>query len=136
MADTSPTQTSTGGPCSLIALCHPSRQAHVSYSFLPNLLADYFLSLSPPSSAAPSNFSAANPQALSLDLARAVLPQTRYGLTLNPQFTRLDGFANTTHAGELTVFALARVPLLHSRPANPSTPFMYIIARGRDVSST
>ncbi|GAA6018861.1 hypothetical protein JCM10207_000266 [Rhodosporidiobolus poonsookiae] len=123
------------GPCSLIALCNvlilrsqlviPPTKRSVSYSFLSNLLADYFLSLSPPSSAAPPDSSAATSPALSLDSALAILPQTRYGLTLNPQFTRIDGFANTTHAGELALFALARVPLLHGWLADPSTPEVF-----------
>ncbi|GAA5916334.1 hypothetical protein JCM6882_001084 [Rhodosporidiobolus microsporus] len=128
------------GPCSLIALCNililrsdlviaPGRES-VSYSYLSTLLADYFLRVtqSTPSSSG-SN--------LSLEAALSILPQTRYGLTLNPRFDSIDGFsppssttsssssspaAAATSQGELSLFALARVPLLHGWLADPSLP--------------
>lgn len=112
------------GPCSLIALCNililrndlhiPSGRESVTYSYLSNLLADYFLSL-PTTTATPP---------MSLSSVLSILPQTRYGLNLNPRFDRIDGFSSssseTETAGELALFALAGIPLLHGWLADPS----------------
>ncbi|GAA5865714.1 hypothetical protein JCM3774_004977 [Rhodotorula dairenensis] len=125
------------GPCSLIALCNililrndlhiPPGRESVTYSYLSNRLADYFLSLDPlaPSSSTSSQFS--------LSSVLSILPQTRYGLNLNPRFDRIDGFSCSSSsggdassdsapaaAGELALFALARIPLLHGWLADPS----------------
>ncbi|GAA5997830.1 hypothetical protein JCM11641_003365, partial [Rhodosporidiobolus odoratus] len=99
------------GPCSLIALCNililrsaltlPSHLSTVTYSLLSALLADYFLSL--------PSFSSA----LSLDAALSILPTTRSGLTLNPRFSAIDAFSGAGEAGELALFELAQIPLLH-----------------------
>ncbi|GAA5847683.1 hypothetical protein JCM11251_002953, partial [Rhodosporidiobolus azoricus] len=122
------------GPCSLIALCNilvlrndltlaPGRES-VSYSYLSTLLADYFLRVTSGGAAS-----------LSLEAALEILPQTRYGLTLNPRFDRIDGFAPPSSSssssaspgeaspdeqGELSLFRLAHVPLLHGWLADPS----------------
>ncbi|GAA5921337.1 hypothetical protein JCM3775_003000 [Rhodotorula graminis] len=126
------------GPCSLIALCNililrgdldvaPGRTS-VTYSYLSNLLADYFLRASSSSAATPSGHE------LSLEAALSILPQTRYGLNLNPRFDRIDGFASppsssssaaATSSGELALFALARIPLLHGWLADPAEPEAY-----------
>ncbi|BGP14246.1 hypothetical protein JCM10213_005863 [Rhodosporidiobolus nylandii] len=133
------------GPCSLIALCNilllrssltlPSHLTSVTYSTLSALLADYFLSLSPlpsPSTTSPPSSSSAVAQPLSLDAALSILPSTRHGLTLNPCFDSVSSFAppasssssssstSSSSAGELSLFALARVPLLHGWLADPS----------------
>ncbi|GAA5834794.1 hypothetical protein JCM9279_007108 [Rhodotorula babjevae] len=128
------------GPCSLIAMCNvlilrgdldiaPGRTS-VTYSYLSNLLADYFLrATSSPSSSTASS----SGHELSLEAALSILPQTRYGLNLNPRFDRIDGFAappptsssSSTSSGELALFALARIPLLHGWLADPADPEAY-----------
>ncbi|GEM12630.1 DUF544 family protein [Rhodotorula toruloides] len=123
------------GPCSLIALCNililrndlhiaPGRTS-VTYSHLSNLLADYFLRVTSTSSADSPSLSTE----LSLTAALSILPQTRYGLNLNPRFDRIDGFStssssssSTSGKGELALFALAGIPLLHGWLADPSDP--------------
>ncbi|GAA6040695.1 hypothetical protein JCM8097_000879 [Rhodosporidiobolus ruineniae] len=128
------------GPCSLIALCNvlilrndlqlaPGRET-VTYSYLASLLGDYFLrvSTSPSSTSAPTSLPEQLEQEpnLSLEAALEILPSTRYGLTLNPRFDRIDGFTHPSgstsgkEAGELALFALARVPLLHGWLVSPS----------------
>ena len=64
---------------------------------------------------------------MSLSSVLSILPQTRYGLNLNPRFDRIDGFSSSsssssteTETGELALFALARIPLLHGWLADPS----------------
>ncbi|GAA6055981.1 hypothetical protein JCM3770_000760 [Rhodotorula araucariae] len=119
------------GPCSLIALCNililrndliiaPGRTS-VAYSHLSNLLVDYFLR------ATSSGTSPQNPGTeLSLEAVLSILPQTRYGLNLNPCFDRIDGFAASSPSkGELALFSLARIPLLHGWLADPAAPETY-----------
>jgi hypothetical protein len=97
----------------------PSGREFVTYSYLSNLLADYFLSLPATTNAPPT---------MSLSSVLSILPQTRYGLHLNPRFDRIDGFSSasssateeTEPAGELALFALARISLLHGWLADPS----------------
>ncbi|GAA5917316.1 hypothetical protein JCM8208_005011 [Rhodotorula glutinis] len=136
------------GPCSLIALCNililrgdldvaPGRTT-VTYSYLSNLLADYFLR----ATSSPSSTSASSSgHELSLEAALSILPQTRYGLNLNPRFDRIDGFASppsssalsaATSSGELALFALARIPLLHGWLADPAEPEAYEALVGAD----
>ncbi|GAA6062238.1 hypothetical protein JCM10212_000817 [Sporobolomyces blumeae] len=127
-------QQNRNGPCSLIALCNvlilrndlhiASGRDRVTYSYLSALLADYFLRVtSMPSAPATSNEDRP-PQSqsqMSLEAALSTLPQTRYGLNLNPQFSRIDGFTSSTESGqgELALFSLARIPLLHGWIADP-----------------
>ncbi|BGO98022.1 Ubiquitin carboxyl-terminal hydrolase MIY1 [Rhodotorula toruloides] len=131
------------GPCSLIALCNililrndlhiaPGRTS-VTYSHLSNLLADYFLRVTSSPSANPSSPSTE----LSLTAALSILPQTRYGLNLNPRFDRIDGFSTSTSSsasgkGELALFALAGIPLLHGWLADPSDPETYDVLVGSE----
>lgn len=96
----------------------------VTYSHLSNLLADYFLRRT----SASTNPSTSSTE-LSLTVALSILPQTRYGLNLNPRFDRIDGFSTSSSAsvsasgkGELALFALAGIPLLHGWLADPSEP--------------
>ncbi|GAA5976746.1 hypothetical protein JCM10908_005616 [Rhodotorula pacifica] len=140
------------GPCSLIALCNililrndlhlPRGRDSVTYSYLSNLLADYFLSQQP-AAPPPSSYSSleekVSPPQLSLSAVLSILPQTRYGLNLNPRFDRIDGFSSSSTiattdggvsaapstsgsggGGELALFSLARIPLLHGWLADPS----------------
>ncbi|GAA5998666.1 MINDY family deubiquitinase [Rhodotorula paludigena] len=138
------------GPCSLIALCNvlilrndldiaPGRTS-VTYSYLSNLLADYFLRMttSVPASS-PSTAGTAPPATpsteLSLSAALSILPQTRYGLNLDPRFDRIDGFTSSSSgagAGELALFSLARIPLLHGWLADPSDAETYAALVGAE----
>ncbi|BGP30407.1 hypothetical protein JCM10296v2_002161 [Rhodotorula toruloides] len=131
------------GPCSLIALCNililrndlhiaPGRTS-VTYSHLSNLLADYFLRITSSPSTNPSSPSSE----LSLTAALSTLPQTRYGLNLNPRFDRIDGFSTSSSSsapgkGELALFALAGIPLLHGWLADPSDPETYDVLVGSE----
>ncbi|BGO89920.1 hypothetical protein JCM10020v2_001554 [Rhodotorula toruloides] len=130
------------GPCSLIALCnililrndlHIAGRTSVTYSHLSNLLADYFLRVTSSPSSNPSSPSTE----LSLTAALSILPQTRYGLNLNPRFDRIDGFSTSTSSsasgkGELALFALADIPLLHGWLADPSDPETYDVLVGSE----
>lgn len=105
----------------------------VTYSHLSNLLADYFLRVTSSPSSNPSSPSTE----LSLTAALSILPQTRYGLNLNPRFDRIDGFSTSTSSsasgkGELALFALADIPLLHGWLADPSDPETYDVLVGSE----
>ncbi|GAA5984961.1 hypothetical protein JCM5350_000079 [Sporobolomyces pararoseus] len=136
-------QQNRNGPCSLIALCNvlilrndlhiPPGRDRVTYSYLSTLLADYFLRITSTSSVPPSpaveqstTQSSFAPQSstrqLSLEAALSILPQTQFGLNLNPQFLRVDGFTSSPSSGEgeLALFSLAQIPLLHGWIADPS----------------
>ncbi|GAA5910122.1 hypothetical protein JCM5296_001964 [Sporobolomyces johnsonii] len=132
-------QQNRNGPCSLIALCNililrnsihiaPGRDS-VTYSFLSNLLADYFLRITTttPSSEVPLTPTSATTTQLSLEAALSILPSTQSGLNLNPQFSRIDGFVSTpsSGAGELALFSLAQIPLLHGWLADPGDQETY-----------
>ncbi|GAA5898823.1 uncharacterized protein JCM6883_003437 [Sporobolomyces salmoneus] len=146
-------QQNRNGPCSLIALCNvlilrndlhiPPGRDRVTYSYLSTLLADYFLRISSTSSSSapspaliqPSEASLGPPpsssQQLSLEAALSILPHTQYGLNLNPQFTRIDGFtsSSTSGQGELALFSLAQIPLLHGWIADPADEEPYEVLR-------
>ncbi|GAA5932408.1 MINDY family deubiquitinase [Sporobolomyces koalae] len=132
-------QQNRNGPCSLIALCNvlilrddlhiPPGRDRVTYSYLSTLLADFFLRITstspvPPVSAVPENDPTlqSNARQLSLEAALSILPQTRYGLNLNPQFSRIDGFTTSASSGqgELALFSLAQIPLLNGWIADPA----------------
>ncbi|KAK4703028.1 ubiquitin carboxyl-terminal hydrolase MINDY-1/2, partial [Phenoliferia sp. Uapishka_3] len=115
------------GPCSLIALCNililrgdilitPPHRPSVSYSYLSSLFADYLLRSSP---------TAGGNADSDLVAALEILPTTRYGLNLNPRFGSIDGFrppenSNSASAtGELALFSLSKVPLLHGWVVDP-----------------
>lgn len=102
----------------------PPGRKSVSYSYLSNLLADYFLShtrQTPSIASGPDDH---------LSSVLSILPQTRHGINLNPCFDRIDGFASNPPCGsdspsvvrapELALFGLASIPLLHGWVADPS----------------
>lgn len=126
------------GPCSLLALCTsplspsslsillrhagnilllrsqitiPASRSSVTYTYLSSLLADYLLNASPSQSTHAS-----------LSSALSILPSTRYGLSLNPKFGT-SGFkpSSTTGAGELSLFSLANVELVHGWLVEPTS---------------
>ncbi|KAL8280292.1 hypothetical protein RQP46_007209 [Phenoliferia psychrophenolica] len=111
------------GPCSLIALCNililrgdilitPPHRPSVSYSYLSSLFADYLLRVLPSSSSSPDT---------DLSAALEILPTTRYGLSLNPRFGSIDGFRppESGSAGELALFSLSKIDLLHGWVVDP-----------------
>lgn len=63
----------------------------------------------------------------SLSSALSILPTTQFGLNLNPRFGSIDGFRNSSftstteseESGELALYRLARVPLLHGWVVDP-----------------
>lgn len=109
------------GPCSLVALCNtlilrgdihitapPSRQT-VTYDELSSLVANFLLS-------------SERAQSGSMSAALSVLPSTRYGLEVNPRFGSIDGFRESSSAtGELALFQLSGVPLVHGWVADPQS---------------
>ncbi|KAL4402642.1 K48-linked deubiquitinase [Malassezia pachydermatis] len=116
------------GPCSLIALCNllllekqlhitpPDRPA-VSYAYLSDLLTDYIMECSN---------GALDPSALSLVLS--TLPKMLKGFQVDVFFDAPDKFGSDTGAassGELTLFRVARVPLLHGWIADPTDSSTY-----------
>lgn len=82
----------------------PASRLTVSYSILAGLVADYLLK----TGGDPSQ----------LESVLEVLPGTRFGLTLNPRFGHVDGFQHSGQ-GELALFRLSKVPLLHGWVPDP-----------------
>lgn len=101
----------------------------VTYSYLSTLLANYFLQITSSSSVPPSPALTHLPSTrqLSLEAALSILPQTRVGLNLNPQFTKIDGFTSSPSSGEgeLALFSLAQIPLLHGWLGDPADEETY-----------
>lgn len=130
------------GPCSLLALCAylqmpnewpltsscagnililrheifiPHRLEYVTYSDLSNIIADYLLAHPSPR--------------LSLERALKVLPTTQYGLSLNPRFGSIDGFAPlfpatdaegpAKESDEVLLFAACGIQLVHGWLPDP-----------------
>lgn len=129
------------GPCSLIALCNilllrdelhitPEDRPAVSYEYLSALLADHLLgaiSARPPTDAG----------ALDLGAALSILPRTQRGLDVNMRFGAHDAFATEEGGalppngegrngqGELALFKLCGVPLVHGWLADPADQETY-----------
>lgn len=122
-----PSRVSTGNILILRGdiLINPPHRPSVSYSYLSSLVGDYLLRLL-------SSSSSDDPDR-ALSAALEILPSTRYGLNLNPRFASIDGFRPTTTSattspsqgaegsvtGELALFALSKVPLLHGWVVDP-----------------
>ena len=85
----------------------PHSRTSVSYTHLSSLVADYLVHHLTPTSP------------LSLSSALSILPSTRYGLTLNPRFGSIDGFRETETTGELALFRLCGVELVHGWVVDP-----------------
>ncbi|SPO40552.1 uncharacterized protein PSFLO_06034 [Pseudozyma flocculosa] len=128
------------GPCSLIALCNvlllrgevhltPPDRPVVSYSYLSQLLADHLLARS------------ASDPSLDLGAALSILPRTQRGLDVDVCFASHDAFSTTrpaadadapspsdqsdSGAGELALFKLCGVPLVHGWLADPADSQAY-----------
>lgn len=114
------------GPCSLIALCNilllrgdviitPADRPVVSYAYLSELIADYLLTRAPGSPG--------------LEAALSILPRTQYGLDVDVDFSSFRSFhtlqsvrrtAEPDGAGELALFELCGVPLVHGWLPDPA----------------
>ena len=133
------------GPCSLIALCNvlllrgeliitPADRPAVSYSYLSSLLGEYLLTRPETESAG-----------VDLTAALSILPRTQYGLDVNVRFDSVDSFtpsltgndanvvahgtkegsAATPATGELALFRLCNVKLVHGWLPDPADPETY-----------
>ncbi|KEI38464.1 uncharacterized protein L969DRAFT_88902 [Mixia osmundae IAM 14324] len=109
------------GPCSLIALANvlilrgdlvlaPPNRETISYATLSSLVADYLLRL--------SDRGDGQTKGLDLTSALSLLPKMRYGLDVNIRFDAIDGFETSTTTGEVELFKLAGVPLVHGMLAD------------------
>lgn len=142
------------GPCSLIALCNilllrgeltitPPDRPVVSYSYLSQLIAEHLLS-KPLEGAAQGE----------LEAALSTLPRTQYGLDVDVGFDSISEFAAAAGdgrqggAGELALFRLCGVPLVHGWLPDPADSTTYeavkkagsynratdIVVRGNEVA--
>ncbi|SPO48790.1 uncharacterized protein PSANT_06481 [Moesziomyces antarcticus] len=142
------------GPCSLIALCNilllrgeltitPPDRPVVSYSYLSQLIAEHLLS-KPLEGAAQGE----------LESALSTLPRTQYGLDVDVGFDSISEFAAAAGdgrqggAGELALFRLCSVPLVHGWLPDPADSTTYeavkkagsynratdIVVRGNEVA--
>ncbi|EST06847.1 Aminotransferase, class IV [Kalmanozyma brasiliensis GHG001] len=113
------------GPCSLIALCNilllrgelqitPPDRPVVSYSYLSQLLAEHLLT-----KVGTEGFGGEG-----LEAALSTLPRTQYGLDVDVGFNSITSFAATAAndggAGELALFRLCGVPLVHGWLPDPA----------------
>lgn len=91
----------------------PASRRSVSYTYLSTLVADYLVRLLG-TTAEPS---------ISLAAALEILPNTKNGIDLNPRFGTIDGFKESGSSlgagGELSLFSLSKVPLVHGWIADP-----------------
>lgn len=114
------------GPCSLIALCNalllqgrfsitPDDRPAVSYSYISERIADIVLD---------GNGRAQNNDPTILSSALAALPKMTRGFAVDVSFSGPTSFVGESGGGELSLFALAGVPLVHGwlpDPADPTT---------------
>ncbi|KAF8573484.1 DUF544-domain-containing protein [Ramaria rubella] len=120
------------GPCSFIAICNililrdqihiePPSRSSVSYEYLSALVADYLLSF--PSENDPSS-------------ALSILPVTRKGMDLNPQFTAVSSFRPAGDGGELKLFELTGITLVHGWLVDPDSPEYDVISKAEDYDAS
>jgi hypothetical protein len=105
------------GPCSFLALTNTlllTRQitlpvrftSLVPYSVLADLVASYIL--------------ARHPEGAELESVLDILPKTRDGLDINPRFDSIAFAQSSQETGEMLLFKLAGVPLVHGFLADPA----------------
>jgi len=113
------------GPCSFIAICNililrgniqikPANRTSVSYEYLSNLVAEYLLTSS---------------TELDPSSALSILPVTQKGMDLNPVFTSATSFKPAGDNGELELFELTGINLVHGWLADPSSPEFDVLSR-------
>ncbi|KAH7106298.1 DUF544-domain-containing protein [Auriculariales sp. MPI-PUGE-AT-0066] len=123
------------GPCSLISLCNvlilrgtiaiePPERTSVSYEYLSALLADVLV-----------RTHGGTDDETGLSAALGALPKTAHGMDLNPSFTSADAFRPSGDGGELKLFSLADIILLHGWLADPDSAEYDIVARFGDYDS-
>ena len=114
------------GPCSLIALCNalllqgrfsitPDDRPAVSYSYISERIADILLD---------GNGRAKNNDPMILSSALEALPKMTRGFAVDVSFSGPTSFVGESGGGELSLFALAGIPLVHGwlpDPADPTT---------------
>ncbi|KIO34702.1 hypothetical protein M407DRAFT_240519 [Tulasnella calospora MUT 4182] len=109
------------GPCSLIALCNvlilrgdttilPSDRKSVSYEYLAQLIADYLVSRTSDDAAIEG-----------LSAALSKLPELQEGMDINSVWTSSSSFKQLGEGGELKLFHLCGVELVHGWLADPSS---------------
>ncbi|KAG8982966.1 hypothetical protein FRB90_006434 [Tulasnella sp. 427] len=109
------------GPCSLIALCNvlilrgdmailPTDRKSVSYEYLAQLIADYLVSRTTDDSAIEG-----------LSAALSKLPELQEGMDINSVWTSSSSFKQLGEGGELKLFHLCSVDLVHGWLADPSS---------------
>ncbi|KAG9051526.1 hypothetical protein FS837_004036 [Tulasnella sp. UAMH 9824] len=109
------------GPCSLIALCNvlilrgdmtilPSDRKSVSYEYLAQLIADYLVSRTSDDAAIEG-----------LSAALSKLPDLQEGMDINSVWTSSSSFKQLGEGGELKLFHLCGVELVHGWLADPSS---------------
>ncbi|KAL4263893.1 MINDY deubiquitinase [Pleurotus pulmonarius] len=108
----------SNGPCSFIAICNililrgqieilPPNREKVSYEYLSQLLGEDLLSV------------AGN---VDISAALSAMPSTQRGMDLNPIFTGPTLFRPSSHGGELELFKLAKIKLVHGWLVDPQSP--------------
>ncbi|KAF8313508.1 uncharacterized protein EI90DRAFT_3136671 [Cantharellus anzutake] len=122
------------GPCSLIALVNililrrsitilPAERTYVSYEYLASLVADYLVN---------SHHSLSE---VDLNAALAVLPLIQEGMDLNPRFTGISSFSDSSGKGELKLFQLCGVTLVHGWLADPFSSEYSVISKAGDYDT-
>ncbi|KAJ8692257.1 hypothetical protein PTI98_009585 [Pleurotus ostreatus] len=105
-------------PCSFIAICNililrgqieilPPNREKVSYEYLSQLLGEDLLSVSGD---------------VDISAALSAMPSTQRGMDLNPLFTGPTLFRPSSHGGELELFKLAKIKLVHGWLVDPQSP--------------
>ena len=93
-----------------------------SYEYLASLIADYIV----------NSHQCSNPD---LTAALSVLPKTQYGMDLNPLFTGVSSFRPAAAGGELALFELCRIPLVHGWLVDPCSPEYPVLERCGDYDT-
>ncbi|KAG8737414.1 hypothetical protein FRC10_008193 [Ceratobasidium sp. 414] len=109
------------GPCNILILrgdivIQPPGRKSVGYEYLAELVADHIL-------ASPL----LDPTSDDLTKALSTLPHTQRGMDLNPVFTSLSSFSQSSHSPThpTTLFNLSRVRLVHGWLADPQAERTY-----------
>ncbi|KAG8833911.1 hypothetical protein FRC17_009870 [Serendipita sp. 399] len=122
----------TNGPCSFIAICNililrgaivirPPDRTSVSYEYLASLVGDYLVNTA---------------QDVDLDVVFSILPKTQYGMDLNPLFTGISSFRPGGEGGELKLFDLAGIKLVHGWIADPDSHEYAALSKTEDYDTS
>ncbi|KAG8798702.1 hypothetical protein FRC18_008567, partial [Serendipita sp. 400] len=122
----------TNGPCSFIAICNililrgaiailPPDRRSVTYEYLASLVGDYLVN------------TALN---VDLDVVFSILPKTQFGMDLNPLFTGISSFRPGGEGGELKLFDLAGIKLVHGWIADPDSSEHAVLSKTEDYDTS